>query len=487
MEPRSRIRGGTVRKTGALGLSGFESRDFHEHVGCGVTVAHLLVTQTEWVRSPSSDQNVMGQYRHKGLSAEQRAVLCARQHERDQALQHALRASRTGKNYFARMLEMLCADPLVKLERAQNRDLVIQQGFQLIHGPEAREVYRALLLHLEGEGCENLIGHAPYALGIAQLAIKFKYFLRPVEDWSRPGRNMHKQFSLLVRHCLARYDVPEFMDQAWCVADAHDARYWFIDIGTGHNIRHSRGLPITLTKRMAHQFLRAPSHFRIEEALRWAQITGQSGDDRVAQAIIATRIGRNGFAHEDYWSGVIGFFLNHPFTDARKMGEVVDFLANRLEAGESVDVDGRTTASLIRLSDAWHHDINRMLGKVVDRQWQRSHLMDARYVVGKAQERITWKVTELLSLQALVDEGRAMQHCVSSYGTACSRRVTAIFRITAEDAIGNVERAGTIEVQLGTSRIVQAKAKRNTQLTPKARAVMEKWAYREALTINEQL
>ena len=45
MEPRSRIRGGTVRKTGALGLSGFESRDFHEHVGCGAMVARLLVRQ----------------------------------------------------------------------------------------------------------------------------------------------------------------------------------------------------------------------------------------------------------------------------------------------------------------------------------------------------------------------------------------------------------------------------------------------------------
>ena len=429
----------------------------------------------------------MGQYRHKGLSAEQRAVLCARQHERDQALQRALQASRTGKNYFARMLEMLCADPLVKLERAQNRDLVIQQGFQLIHAPKARQVYRALLLQLESEGCENLIAHAPYALGIAQLAIKFKYFLRAVEDWSRPGRNMHKQFSSLVRHCVAGYDVPAFMDQAWCEADAHDARYWFIDIGTGHNIRHSRGLPVTLTKRMAHQFLQAPSHLRIEEALRWAQITGGAGDERLAQAIIETRIGRNGFTHEDYWSIVIGFFLNHPFGEQRKRAEVVDFLANRLEAGEAVNVTGRTTASLIRLSDAWHHDINRMTGKVVDRQWNRSDLMDARYVTGKSQERITWKVTELLSLQALVDEGRALQHCVSSYGMACSRRVTAIFQITAEDAMGNVERSGTIEVQLGTSRIVQAKAKRNTQLSQKARAVMEKWAYREGLTINQQL
>jgi hypothetical protein len=113
--------------------------------------------------------------------------------------------------------------------------------------------------------------------------------------------------------------------------------------------------------------------------------------------------------------------------------------------------------------------------------------MEGSYTTGKAHEKLSWKVVELLSLQDLVSEGRALQHCVATYDRACSKRSTAIFSIRTEDIIGNVERWGTIEVHLHTSRVVQAKAKRNTQLKPSARAILEKWAYREGLTINEQL
>ena len=113
--------------------------------------------------------------------------------------------------------------------------------------------------------------------------------------------------------------------------------------------------------------------------------------------------------------------------------------------------------------------------------------MDARYESGKKHERIVWKVTELLGVQELVAEGRAMQHCVATYAASCSRRASAIFSVTAEDMLGNMERGGTIEVNLKTARVVQAKAKRNTQLKPAARAVLEKWARREGLGINEHL
>ena len=407
--------------------------------------------------------------------------------ERELALQRVLHASGAGKNQLARTVAVLCADHKAVLERALPRDRVIQGAFARLESPSARQVFGALLLHLASEGCDGVLEHVPYVQGVAMLATKAKYFVRDPLAWQRPGRNMHRQFSSLLRHCLAHYDVPAFMDQAWCEADAQSARNWFIDIGRGYNIRHSRGLPFVLTKRMAHQFIHAPDDLRIEEALRWAQVTGQGGDDRLARAIIATRLGRNGFAHEHYWGGVVRFFIAHPLERNGKLSEVVDLLAHRLDAGEPVNIAGRTAASITRLSDEWHRTVIRAAGTLVDRRWQPSGLLEGAYTTGKAQERLKWKVTELLSLQALAAEGRALQHCVATYVTACSRRVTAIFSITAEDVLGNVERLGTIEVQISTSRVVQAKAKRNTQLGAAARAVLEKWAQREHLTINDKL
>lgn len=429
----------------------------------------------------------MGQYRHKGLSADQRAVMHAQHRERELALERALAASSTSRRHFGKVLEVLCGDPAAELARAQARDVIVQGCFQQMDTGSARVTYRDLLNHLDAEGCDNLLEHTSYLQGVAQLAMKARHFVRPFDSWTRPGRNMHRQFSSLLRHCLALYDVPSLLDQAWCEPDRHDARRWFIDVGAGYNIRNSKGLPITMNKRIAHHFLNAPPDLDIDGALRWAQVVGQFGDPRLARMVIASRLGRNGFVREDYWSGVVRFFIQHPFMDANKVHEVVDFLTNRLEAGEPVDMTGRTATSLARLSDGWHRDLHRASGKIVDRNWQRSSIMDARYETGKKHERIVWKVTELLGVQELVTEGRAMQHCVATYAASCSRRVSAIFSITAEDIIGNVERGGTIEVNLKTARVVQAKAKRNTPIKPASRAVLEKWARREGLGINEQL
>lgn len=411
----------------------------------------------------------------------------AQRHERERALERALNDSRTGRKHFGRVVDMLCADPRMELARAQARDLIVQGCFQQMEALSTRVVYRDLLNHLDAEGCDNLLEHTPYLQGIAQLAMKARHFVRPFNTWTRPGRNMHRQFSSLLRHCLALYEVPSLLDQAWCEPGRHDARYWFIDVGAGYNIRNSRGLPIAMNKRIAHHFLNAPTELGIDEALRWAQVVGQFGDQRLARTITTSRLGRNGFVQEGYWSGVIRFFIQHPFMDANKVHEVVDFLTNRLEAGGPVDMSGRTATSLARLSDGWHRDLHRASGKVVDRHWQRSAIMDARYEAGKKHERIVWKVTELLGVQELVAEGRAMQHCVATYAASCSRRASAIFSVTAEDMLGNMERGGTIEVNLKTARVVQAKAKRNTQLKPAARAVLEKWARREGLGINEHL
>jgi hypothetical protein len=56
------------------------------------------------------------------------------------------------------------------------------------------------------------------------------------------------------------------------------------------NIRLA-GLPLDLTKRMAHVFTLAPGHFSIEQALRWSQVVGQGGADELAHAVLQTPLG----------------------------------------------------------------------------------------------------------------------------------------------------------------------------------------------------
>ncbi len=168
----------------------------------------------------------MGQYTHKGQSAEQRAHLLAEQRERDAAFKRSLKAARAGRNHFARVLEELCASPEAPLTLTRPRDQLIQYGFKQLNVLSARKVFRDLLLHVLEEGCEALIEHPPYLHGLCHMAAKYKCLVRSPKGWWRPSRNMHKQFSSLLRHCFTHYPGREFLDQAWCEPNARDARNW---------------------------------------------------------------------------------------------------------------------------------------------------------------------------------------------------------------------------------------------------------------------
>lgn len=62
-----------------------------------------------------------------------------------------------------------------------------------------------------------------------------------------------------------------------------ERRKWFTHIGTGGSVRDI-DTPVRLTRRMAHVFLQAPRD-TVERNLRWAQVVGMGGDDRLARAI----------------------------------------------------------------------------------------------------------------------------------------------------------------------------------------------------------
>ena len=76
-------------------------------------------------------------------------------------------------------------------------------------------------------------------------------------------------------------------------------------MGSGQNIR-TADLPLVLSKSMAHVFAEAPGDLTATEALRWAQVVGQEGSEVLAQAVIATELGRS-FADESFWSTVVSF------------------------------------------------------------------------------------------------------------------------------------------------------------------------------------
>jgi hypothetical protein len=277
---------------------------------------------------------------------------------------------------------------------------------------------------------------------------------------------------------------------------------WYVHLGLGRNIR-TAGLPLRLTKAMAHLFAQAPHHYTAIAALRWAQVRGLGGGKDLARAVAGTRLGK-ALVNEDFWESVLHFLVNHPSLELAQVGPVVDFLQHqRFEWKEGVSPEGvfgkqppprpdytmkgRTVASVLRQVEEWH----RQLGQDTNEpslSWPHSPFKDFRLVEGSEAlgNMRAWTITELLTNRALFLEGRAMRHCVASYAERCARRQTSIWSVEVQTGRGR-RRVLTIEVDLHRRTVCQARRKCNRLPQAGEREVMERWAAQEGLKVAESV
>lgn len=360
---------------------------------------------------------------------------------------------------------------------------------------EARQAFRRLVLHVDRFinvlRSKRLYPVGRYQLllhGLLALARHHRRWIRPVEEWHcTPSIDGHPrsldQFSNLLRHLLARYEVPCFMDAAFFEGlDARALRQqeWFIHIASGGSVR-DLDTPISLTRRMAHLLLSTPSHKRysIEHCMRWAQVIGMGGDSVLARTILRTRLGRQ-FDHDEFWSAVVLFLTNNAMMDPDSIGPLVDYVYNmkfaprrivREEGGveeapppqPNFTMKGRSATKLLRQVDAWHGHLTREQ-HVVFQSWPpcglRPHKVEE---VIENLGPVCWTVQELLSSWELAAEGRAMNHCVVSYSDQCADGKTSIWSIsTQKEGANERESVMTVAVDVATRTVTQARGRCNT-------------------------
>jgi hypothetical protein len=359
---------------------------------------------------------------------------------------------------------------------------------------------RTALLHLSDRPGDNrnLLNGALLAL-----ALHHADWLRPVETWWPTVQKAWPQFSSLVQHLLARYPMPPFMTSVWFdlpQCEALPQHGWYKHLGLGQNIRTAH-LPLRFTKAMAYLFTQAPDHYSAVSAVRWAQVRGLGGSEALARAVLGTRLGKM-LENEDFWEGVLHFFINRRSFDLAQVGPVVDFLQHqRFEWREGVSPDGvfgeqppprpnysmkgRTVASILWQVEDWH----RQLGQDTQQpslSWRHSPYQDFRLVEGSEAlgNMRVWTISELLTSRALFLESHAMRHCVATYGKYCARRQTSIWSMQVENQRGR-HRVLTIEVDMAKKMISQARRKCNRLPQPAERQVLECWAAQEGLKVAE--
>ena len=152
-------------------------------------------------------------------------------------------------------------------------------------------------------------------------------WVRPLDQWRPKSKSPRRQFDSLLHHLFAKYEpMPKFFQQVWTSSEHSMGRYrlWYVRVANGENLRKCH-LPIPYTRKMAHWFMRAPDNFSIVQALRFGQVMGLGGDQRIAQAIATTRLADN-FLGEDFWVTAIRWFINQPLLDPSQIGPIIDYI-----------------------------------------------------------------------------------------------------------------------------------------------------------------
>jgi PcfJ-like protein len=371
---------------------------------------------------------------------------------------------------------------------------------------DARASLETLLKHVHDEAdflfdSATIGGRAlPYLGGLIKLNDRRGNWVCTLRTWTPPSHNARRQFGSLARHLTARFPVPHFMDEAWLDTGAGTRRLrdWFVHIGSGRNIRTAK-TPIKLTKMMAHWFIQAPDELRIIEAMRWGQIHALGGNDTLAEAILATRLGHT-FENDEFWSSVIRFFVANPMLHRRQVGPIIDYLNHQrfvpLEVAgadgflrivpppqPNLSMRGRTANALLAQMERWHHEMGRLSDMPAGLQYPRAGY--GPYLLVSADRATQWRIRELSSHRELVAEGRELRHCVASYAHACAAGHCSIWSLEVSSQ-GRNEKLQTIEVTR-QRQIVQCRGRCNRYPTKAEMEIVKAWARAEGLSLSARL
>lgn len=379
-----------------------------------------------------------------------------------------------------------------------------QKGPHLIRQVNSKTLLR-LLSHLhqcrakffDGSPVIADLGDQPgntYIEALALVSVHCHAWLQPVEAWKPRSHSAQRQFASLLRHLFVQYDMPAFFDSIWFSNHTQETAKqvgWYLYVGKGQNIRNCQ-LPIPLTKKMAHHFMHAPKDMSFNQALRWGQILGMGGDERLARTIFGTRLAES-FENDEFWATVIRWFVSHPMLDRAHVGPSIDYLHAQRFATEliyavpgnreelpplqpNLSMKGRSPESLLRQIDAWHRKLANDNRHQI-RQWNSSGIEGFEYLEGSQKNNTSkcWTIRELLSSKSLFAEGRQLKHCVATYASSCSKGHSSIWTMEVESCEG-FKKLITIEVTRGANLIRQARGKANRLPNEKEKSIIRRWA-----------
>jgi PcfJ-like protein len=401
--------------------------------------------------------------------------------EQEAVIAQALQFSRKRFKKFEEIIGQLYLGADLSFSFSDRRIWKINEcfnNFSLKTKAADKKIFRDVLIQLD-EKSELVSGEA--YIQVLYNMVQFRAcWKQDLFKWKPIAKQAAAQVKELATYLFCKYKIPDFLYQGLYATKNMQYLQWLVHLGDGGKVKEMKNIPIPFTQKMGHYFLQAPTKFSIAEALRWAQVKGLNGEDRLAERIAYSWMGTKTYDNEDFWESFIRLIVNGGMFNLNKLTELIDYVREEKRANSNYSLKGRTLQSLFRQSDVWH---SRFSNSRTNQVWKPCGIEG--YRVEKKAEVVV--LEELTESGKLTEEGKTMKHCVGSYAFYCAKGKSAIFSLRKYSGGILLDIMATIEVNLQLQRIVQAKAKMNKPISEEAKKYMEAWAMHEGLVLNAYL
>lgn len=372
-----------------------------------------------------------------------------------------------------------------------------------------RDPCARLLAVIEGK-C-NLLTHIhpsefqiiPVLVRISAYAAKW---IRQPETWTGDS-SMEPRAVIrsLLGHLFTLWEVPEFFDNAWLVKGelSYLERDWYCHFARGGSLRKIQGMPPSITSRALHLAMQAPRELTIRQALRWGQVKSLGGGSEMSTEVLSSRMVKD-LSNDAVWSRLLAKLIRSKNFNPRHFGLIADTLIevmmregfSRAESLLALPLDEllrysrrywRALLKLIRTevpgddrNDIHCHHLRAELHRMNANHWARlPRSRPFESVHEECGRSVRFRIVELTYQWQLVAEGRAMKHCIDTYGRSCKAGRCSIFSVRQDEMVeGTMVTTAhlTIEVDRRSRRILQTRGRRNRYVIARQIPLLRKWA-----------
>lgn len=331
--------------------------------------------------------------------------------------------------------------------------------------------------------------HARYKVVpyLIDMAARSASWLRAPEEFRPRTTHGKDQLPELISHLFEQYRVPRWLRAALAPRRGRPGQAppfgWYVHVAQGNNLRNAPALPLVLTRRAAHEALRAPARHRPEQALLYGYLQAHAAAPAVRDRLVQNLHWQK-LKLAPFWLQLFEKIARTPAVQPRQIEPLLDYARARRLEGAAMDLSVPEMLRVLQRREAEQRQAalrQRALqyGPEFDQRWASR---DVAAPFASSSERGDCTISELRSFREIFEEGQLMQHCVFIYAAAARDGTVSIWSLRLTHAGREVGRV-TVRVAPTERAVVEARRRCNEAILPHERELLQSWASSQGLSV----